>query len=69
MASDIRDRIAAAIERQARDDAAHISVDIENDEVILRVSVRTCAERDTASEAAGAASGIGSVSDRIRVDL
>ncbi|MGO4762243.1 BON domain-containing protein [Cupriavidus sp. 2KB_3] len=65
----IKERIAKAIERQAVDDATHVTVDVKDGVVTLRGSLRSWAEREAASEAAWAAPGVTDVSNIIQVNL
>ncbi|AGW90076.1 BON domain-containing protein [Cupriavidus sp. DF5525] len=68
-AHDVKERIARAIERQAADDATHVTVDVKDGVVTLRGSLRSWAEREAAFEAAWAAPGVSEVSNIIQVNL
>lgn len=67
VAADIRDRIVAAIRRQADTDAKTIQVDTDGDKVILSGKVRAWHERELAENAAWATPGVCNVEDRITI--
>lgn len=66
---DLGMRIKAAIERQAVDDAAQVTVSVAGGAVVLGGSLRTWAEREAAMNAAWSAPGVNSVVNNIRVNL
>lgn len=66
---DLKERIASAIERQAMEDATHVTVSVKGDEVTLSGSVRTWAERVAAFDAAWTAPGVVKVTNLIQVNL
>ncbi|CAG9166586.1 BON domain-containing protein [Cupriavidus respiraculi] len=66
---DVRQRIANAIERQAQEDASHVTVSVKDGVVTLSGSVRTWAERVAAFDAAWSAPGVVKVSNLIQVNL
>ncbi|AOY95020.1 OsmY domain-containing protein [Cupriavidus sp. USMAA2-4] len=68
-ADDVRQRIRQAIERQASDDAGHVSVEVSEGVVTLRGTLRTWAERQAAFEAAWSAPGVSAVHNQIQVTL
>ncbi|CAG2139547.1 Osmotically-inducible protein Y precursor [compost metagenome] len=66
---DLSARIKAAIERQAVNDAAQVTVAVAGAVVTLGGSLRTWAEREAAMNAAWSAPGVSSVVNNIRVNL
>lgn len=66
---DLSARIKAAIERQAVNDAAQVTVAVAGSVVTLGGSLRTWAEREAAMNAAWSAPGVSSVVNNIRVNL
>jgi osmotically-inducible protein OsmY len=64
---DIKHRIEDAFRRIAQVDAAHISVDAQGSDVILRGEVRSWAERDQAQQTAWSAPGVAKVINELRV--
>lgn len=66
---DIKRKIEAAFRRSAAIDADRITVEVNGDEVILRGTVRSWAEREEAERAAWSAPGITRVDNRIAVSL
>jgi osmotically-inducible protein OsmY len=67
--ADVKAKIKAAFQRSALIDAGQIQVETRNGKVILRGSVRSWAERDTAEQAAWAAPGVASVVDLLTIEL
>jgi osmotically-inducible protein OsmY len=65
---DIKRRIEEALRRAAEIDASRISVEANGNEVILRGTVRSWAERERAERAAWSAPGVATVDNRIRVE-
>lgn len=63
----VKDQIETALERAAEIDAMKIVVETHGNQVVLRGSVRTWAERDQAEHAAWAAPGVANVQNRIEV--
>ena len=69
-ADDIKNRIIAALERNAEADAERIVVETGRDgSVTLRGVVHSCAERSHAERAAWAAPGVRAVDDQVVVDF
>lgn len=66
---DLSARIKAAIERQAVNDAAQVTVAVAGAVVTLGGSLRTWAEREAAMNAAWSAPGVSSVVNNMRVNL
>lgn len=66
-ASDVKDKIEAALRRNAELDAKNISVETKEGNVTLRGTVRSWVEREDAVEAAWAAPGVRSVLDKLRI--
>lgn len=64
-ASDVRERIRSALERQADIDAATVTIAVEGSRVILGGRVRAPYERMAAERAAWGAAGVSQVVDRI----
>jgi osmotically-inducible protein OsmY len=67
-ASDVKQRIKEALQRGARVDADHITVDVEGHKAILRGTVRSYAEWRDAERAARNAAGITEVDNRLTID-
>jgi len=51
--SDLKERIEKALIRNAETDAKHITVEVQGSKVILRGTVRSYAEKQTAEDSAG----------------
>jgi osmotically-inducible protein OsmY len=68
-ASEIRSKIEEAFRRNAEIDAAHIAVEANGSEVILRGNVRSWAERQEAERAAWRAPGVTKVENRIAISV
>jgi osmotically-inducible protein OsmY len=66
-ATGIKDKIEAAFERTAHEDAEKITVTVDGGEVMLSGSVRSAAERAEAVRSAWAASGVTRVKDHLVV--
>lgn len=66
---DLTQRIKEAIERQAVDDAAQVTVTVKNGTVTLGGSLRTWVERESAFNAAWAAPGVENVVNNIMINL
>jgi osmotically-inducible protein OsmY len=66
-ASDVKGKIEKALERAAEVDAQRISVETQNQRVILRGNVRTWMEREEAERAAWSAPGVAEVQNDIRI--
>jgi osmotically-inducible protein OsmY len=66
--ADVKGKIKAAFQRSALIDAGQIQVETRNGKVILRGSVRSWAERDTAEQAAWAAPGVTAVVDLLTIE-
>ena len=64
---DIRERIVAAIRRQADIDAGSIAVETDGNKVILMGRVKGWHERQLAEKAAWATPGVNKVDDRITI--
>lgn len=69
LASNIKERIQTALERQAEIDASHIKVSVEGAEVRLDGNVRAWSEREAAERAAWAAPGVLMVRDNLMIGL
>jgi osmotically-inducible protein OsmY len=67
--ADVKAKIKAAFQRSALIDAGQIQVETRDGKVILRGSVRSWAERDTAEQAAWAAPGVSAVVDLLTIEL
>lgn len=68
-ASDVKQKIEAALKRSAEVDAKKISVETSDSRVTLRGSVRSWTEHDDALDAAWAAPGVRTVVDELRIHL
>jgi osmotically-inducible protein OsmY len=66
-ASNIKQLVTNALQRSARIDASHITVETNGSRAILTGAVRSWAEREEAEEAAWMAAGVTAVDDRIVV--
>jgi osmotically-inducible protein OsmY len=64
---DVRQKIRAALQRNAAVDADKIEVDIIGNRVILKGTVRSLAERDDAEMAAWAAPGVTSIENKLSI--
>jgi osmotically-inducible protein OsmY len=67
VASDLKSRIKAALQRDALVDASHIQVEIAGSKVILSGTVHSLIEKEDAESAAWMAPGVSSVENRIMV--
>lgn len=67
VATDIKDRIAAALKRSAQIDAERIAVDVSGEEVTLSGHVRSWSEHEAAAETAWSAPGVRHVKNLISV--
>jgi len=65
--ADVKSQIEKALERAAEMDAKKIVVEIHGNQVVLRGTAKTWAERDQAERAAWAAPGVANVQDRIEI--
>jgi osmotically-inducible protein OsmY len=65
--TELKKRIEDALVRSAELDAKAITVDVEDDAIILKGTVRSWAEREAAERAAWAAPGVTAVDNRITV--
>ena len=63
--SELKQKIEQALVRAAQTDAQRITVEVEGSKVILKGTVRACAERQEAERAAWSAPGVSSVESRI----
>lgn len=66
-AAELKRKIEAALVRSAETDAEGIEVDIEDDKIVLRGTVRTWAEKQEAERVAWSAPGVTAVDNRIVV--
>lgn len=66
---DIKQKIEAALTRNAEIDAQHIAVETSDGRVVLSGTVRSWAERDDALNAAWSAPGVTTVVDKIRIEV
>jgi osmotically-inducible protein OsmY len=66
-AADVKDKIEAALRRNAEIDAKKISVETSDGRVTLRGNVRSWVEREDAVNAAWAAPGVRKVVDELKV--
>ncbi|MBG9390230.1 BON domain-containing protein [Caenimonas aquaedulcis] len=64
---DLRDQIAAALERHAEREAKHIQIEVDGGVVTLKGVVHSLRERDAAVGTVGAAKGVSRVVDRLEV--
>jgi osmotically-inducible protein OsmY len=67
-ASEVKERIKEALQRGARIDADHITVEVEGHKAVLRGTVRSYAEWRDAERAARNAPGITDVDNRLTID-
>jgi osmotically-inducible protein OsmY len=67
-ASEIKEKIRSALERNAAVDAERIEVEIDGDQVTLRGKVRSLAEQHEAEAAASLAPGVNKVINELKVD-
>lgn len=65
--AELKRKIEAALVRSAETDAENIEVDIEDDKIFLRGTVRTWAEKEEAERVAWSAPGVTAVDNRIMV--
>lgn len=63
----IKEKIRKALERTAHEDAEHITVNVQEDEVTLGGNVRTWSEREDAVRAAWSAPGVTNVKNNIAI--
>jgi osmotically-inducible protein OsmY len=66
--NDVRDRIVAALYRNANIDAEHIMVTVTGNTAVLAGTVGTCFQREAAEDAAAEAPGIARVDNRLVVE-
>lgn len=67
-AADVKQKIRKALERGAKFDAEHITVEVVGDKVILRGTVRSYAESRDAERAAWNAPGVTQVDNKLTID-
>jgi osmotically-inducible protein OsmY len=67
IASDVQQKIAAALHRSATIDAGKIAVEVTGNKVVLTGKVRSFAEEQDAVDAAWSAPGVSSVEDRLEM--
>jgi osmotically-inducible protein OsmY len=65
--AELKRKIEAALVRSAETDAESIEVDVEDDKIVLRGTVRTWAEKEEAERVAWSAPGVTAVDNRIMV--
>ncbi|HEY0666968.1 MAG TPA: BON domain-containing protein [Sphingobacteriaceae bacterium] len=65
---DIKQKISAAFQRSANLDAEKITIEVSDNQVILRGKVRSLAEKEDAESAAWAAPGITRVDNRLEIE-
>lgn len=67
IASDVKQKITAALQRSATIDAGKIAVEVTGNKVVLTGKVRSFAEEQDAVDAAWSAPGVSSVEDRLEM--
>jgi osmotically-inducible protein OsmY len=68
-ATDVKQKIQSAFQRQASLDAKDIKIDVDDTAVVLQGTVHSWKEKDDASLAAGAAPGVTRVENKLQVHL